>query len=55
MKSTERASSKTFRTPEAKRADSIDRDESQFNIVIELDEFEMSQVAGGRKAGGDPL
>jgi hypothetical protein len=37
----------------AKHADRSDCDESDFNIVIELDESEMSQVGGGKAASSD--
>ena len=47
MNSTKRPNYEAFELFNAKHAHRTDRDESDFNIVIELDESEMSQVAGG--------
>jgi hypothetical protein len=47
MKSTNRLNIATLETAKAERADRSDSDESGFNIVIELDQSEISQVAGG--------
>jgi len=49
MSSTKLTNSKELKTSKAQRADRSDRDESDFNIVIELDDSEMAQVAGGYK------
>jgi hypothetical protein len=47
MKSTNRPNYEAFESLSAKRADRSDRDEPDFNIVIELDESEMAVVGGG--------
>jgi hypothetical protein len=49
MDSTKLANSKAFDATKAERADRSERGESDFNIVIELDESQMAQVAGGIK------
>jgi hypothetical protein len=49
MNSTKRPNYEAFDLFNAKHAARADRDESGFNIVVELDESEMSQVAGGSK------
>jgi hypothetical protein len=51
MNLTKRTNSKELETSKAERADRSDCGESDFNIVIELDEAELAQVAGGRKPG----
>jgi len=48
MKSTKRPNDETFESCNAKHADRPDCDESGFTSVIELNEFEMSQIGGGR-------
>ena len=52
MNSTKQPNYEAFESFIAKHADRSDCEESDFNIVIELDESQMSQVGGGcRKAG----
>jgi hypothetical protein len=47
MNSTKRPNYEAFDLFNAKHADRSDGDESGPNVVIELDEFELTQVAGG--------
>jgi len=52
MKSTKRLHDEAFEPVDAKHTDRGDCDESDFNIVIEIDESEMARVAGGLAGDG---
>ena len=47
MNSTKRPNYEAFDSFNAKHAEHSESDESDFKIVIELDDSEMAQVAGG--------
>jgi len=47
MKSTNHPNTQTFSPSRATRGNRAECDESGFNTVIELDEYELAQVAGG--------
>ena len=47
MKSANRYNTTTFDSPNSQAADHGDRDERDFDLVIELNDFELTHVAGG--------
>ena len=54
MNTKKRTKSKTFEPSKAERADRSGCDESGCNLVIELGEAELAQVAGGWSWGVNP-